>query len=65
MKSQILEQTPDRRTHSHQSKANWKAIVADYQKPNARRASWQLVNTIVPYLALWALMFLLFPYRGG
>ena len=38
-------------------KANWKAIVAKYRKPDAGRASWQLVNTLVPYFALWILMF--------
>ena len=26
--------------------ANWKAIVAQYEKPHAGRASWQIVNTI-------------------
>ena len=31
--------------------------MAEYQKPNARRASWQLVNTLGPYLAIWVLMY--------
>ena len=35
----------------------WKAIVARYQKPCAARATWQLVNTLVPYALLWAAMF--------
>jgi omega-6 fatty acid desaturase (delta-12 desaturase) len=37
--------------------AAWKRIVAEYQKPDARRASWQLLNTIGPYAALWVLMY--------
>jgi omega-6 fatty acid desaturase (delta-12 desaturase) len=37
--------------------AAWKQIVARYQKPSARRAIWQLVNTLVPYAGLWCLMY--------
>ncbi len=29
--------------------------MAEHQKPNALRASWQLVNTVGSYLALWAI----------
>jgi acyl-lipid omega-6 desaturase (Delta-12 desaturase) len=36
--------------------ANWKQIVAHYQKPSVPRAVWQLVNTFVPYIGLWVLM---------
>ncbi len=38
--------------------AKWKAIVAEYQKPSFWRASWQIVNTIGGYAALWYLMYL-------
>lgn len=38
--------------------ADWKRLVAEYQKPDRRRASWQLANTIPPYLAVWYLMYL-------
>ena len=37
--------------------ANWKQIVAHYQKPSVPRAVWQLVNTLVPYVGLWVLMY--------
>lgn len=30
--------------------------VARYQKPNVRRSTWQVINTFVPYVALWYLM---------
>ena len=36
----------------------WKAIVARYQKPSVGRGVWQIVNTLVPYAALWYLMYL-------
>jgi acyl-lipid omega-6 desaturase (Delta-12 desaturase) len=38
--------------------AAWKAIVARYEKPSLPRALWQMVNTFVPYVALWFLMYL-------
>lgn len=37
--------------------ARWKKIVAKYQQPSAARASWQIVNTLVPYALLWFLMY--------
>lgn len=38
--------------------AAWKKIVARYQKPSIGRGVWQIVNTLVPYAALWYLMYL-------
>ena len=38
------------------SVAEWKEIVAEYQKPSVWRATVQLVDTLVPYAALWWLM---------
>lgn len=35
----------------------WKEIVAKFQIPSTARATWQLVNTIGSYIALWALMY--------
>ncbi len=35
----------------------WKEIVAQSQTPSTPRATWQIVNTMVPYAALWYLMF--------
>jgi len=35
----------------------WKQIVARYQKPSAARAGWQVANTLLPYVALWFLMY--------
>lgn len=36
----------------------WKQAVARYQNPDLLRSSWQLVNSIVPYLVLCYLMWL-------
>ena len=38
--------------------SQWKAIVARYQEPSRWRAIWQLVDTLIPYAALWYLMYL-------
>jgi len=40
------------------AKPAWKAIVAKYQEPAMWRGVWQIVNTLVPYGALWYLMYL-------
>lgn len=34
----------------------WQPIVAKYAKPNLARSLWQLINTLIPYFILWALM---------
>jgi omega-6 fatty acid desaturase (delta-12 desaturase) len=36
----------------------WKAVVAKYQKPALWAGLWQVVNTLIPYAALWYLMYL-------
>lgn len=49
---------PDDRANRREDLAKWKAIVAEYQKPNFWRATWQIVNTIGGYVLLWYLMYL-------
>jgi omega-6 fatty acid desaturase (delta-12 desaturase) len=39
----------------------WKTVVAKYQRPAVWRSVWQLVNTLVPYAALWYLIHLSLP----
>jgi len=36
----------------------WKQVVARYQLASTRRAIWQIINTIGPYVGLWFLMYL-------
>lgn len=38
----------------HQS---WRARVAPYTEPNNLRSSWQVANSFIPYIALWAAMY--------
>src|SRR4030095_14300363 len=46
-----------------ESGAAWKQIVLQYQKPSRWRALWQITNTLIPYAAIWSLMYLsLFVY---
>lgn len=35
---------------------DFRKIVSKYQVPDTWRSIWQIVNTLVPYIALWALM---------
>lgn len=37
--------------------SRWKAIVARFQRSSRGRASWQLLNSIVPYALLWYVMY--------
>src|SRR5689334_7703108 len=46
------------RSNSPAATASWREIVAPYQKPCRWRGVWQTVNTVVPYAALWPLMYL-------
>jgi len=41
--------------------AAWKQIVLHYQKPSTWRALWQIIDTLVPYAALWYLMYICLP----
>ncbi|RMF87721.1 MAG: fatty acid desaturase [Nitrospinota bacterium] len=48
------ESTPGR---PQVSVSQWKQIVAQYEQPSSWRASWQIVNTLGPYVVLWYLMY--------
>jgi len=36
---------------------SWYQALIEYQQPDLRKAAWQLANTFIPYLALWAAMY--------
>ncbi len=38
--------------------ATWRKIVVQYQEPSVARATWQLANTLIPYGAIWYLIYL-------
>jgi omega-6 fatty acid desaturase (delta-12 desaturase) len=49
--------TSDGSHHSSHDTSAWKTIVLKYRHPSRWRATWQLVNTLVPYSLLWYLMY--------
>ena len=38
------------------SAKEWKAIVAPFQKSSVAKSTWQIINSIGPYIGLWCLM---------
>ncbi|MDH5607506.1 MAG: fatty acid desaturase [Anaerolineae bacterium] len=38
-------------------KPEWVELVKKYQKPDTKKALWQVINTLVPYIIMWYLMF--------
>jgi omega-6 fatty acid desaturase (delta-12 desaturase) len=50
-------------TESKARKPAWHEAVAEYAQPNRGKAIWQLFNTFVPYIGLWALM--VYTVRSG
>lgn len=40
-----------------QSLQNWKKMVQNYQVPDSKKAIIQIINTFLPFLALWVLMY--------
>lgn len=52
-----LETNPVCSTPSPTQPVEWRKIVAKYQQPSLAKSAWQIVNTLLPYLGLWALMY--------
>ena len=44
-------------TDTDRSAAAWRRAVDPFQHADIRRSTWQLVNTLIPYLVLWILMY--------
>jgi acyl-lipid omega-6 desaturase (Delta-12 desaturase) len=40
-------------TTSLSSPRNWKSLISRFQVSSARRALWQLANSLIPYILLW------------
>ena len=45
--------------HTEQS---WHEIIMKYNKPDLRKSIWQILNTFIPYVGLWILMYLSLDY---
>jgi omega-6 fatty acid desaturase (delta-12 desaturase) len=39
-------------------KVRWQDVVARYASPDLRRSIWMIINTLVPFIALWIVMIL-------
>jgi len=39
-----------------------KSNIAEFQRPSRARSIWQLINTLIPYAALWVLAYFAFQY---
>jgi omega-6 fatty acid desaturase (delta-12 desaturase) len=40
-----------------EARSTWRQAVAAYQSPQLRRSLWQLINSVLPFLALWYVAF--------
>src|SRR4030042_5750904 len=38
-------------------KSNWQKMILPYTVPSLRLSIWQILNTLVPYIVLWVLMY--------
>jgi omega-6 fatty acid desaturase (delta-12 desaturase) len=52
-----MTEAPPAAATARPSMAEWKQIVARYEVPSVARATWQIVNTVVPYAFLWWVMY--------
>lgn len=43
------------------SVAEWKSLVEDFQKPNHKVATWQVLNTLVPLAGIWTALYYIYP----
>lgn len=43
---------------SHSESLEWKKLVVSYQQPSLKSSIWQLVNSVIPYLLNWYLLYL-------
>jgi len=46
-------------TPGSEERARWRAVIARYGQPSTPRAVWQILNTLVPYVLAWVLMYVL------
>ncbi|MEC0266737.1 fatty acid desaturase [Paenibacillus anseongense] len=42
----------------HDDKNGWRSDIAPYERPHMRHSVWQILNTIIPFFALWYFAYL-------
>ena len=45
-----------RSARTQQKKPDWYKATSRYERPDLRKAVWQIIDTFIPYITLWALM---------
>ena len=45
--------------------ADWQKLVVKYSQPDTKLATYQLLNTILPFIAIWTLMYFLLDWSYG
>src|SRR5438046_2642653 len=53
----VKENRESLESNSQAGALDWKNAIAAYQNPSTRKATWQIVNTLVPYALLWCIMY--------
>jgi omega-6 fatty acid desaturase (delta-12 desaturase) len=48
---------PPSQESEREERARLRAVLTRYQRPSTGRALWQILNTLVPYVLLWVLMY--------
>jgi acyl-lipid omega-6 desaturase (Delta-12 desaturase) len=44
-------------SESQLTAVSWRDLVNPYQTPEVRRSVWQIINTLIPFLAMWYLLY--------
>lgn len=44
------------RDHTENSSHDWRSIISRYNRPDARKSWWQIINSAGPYFVLWIIM---------
>ncbi len=53
-----LQQLPSIEQEIKEKLKNWQNMLREYQRPDSWKATIQLLNTFIPFLGIWALMYL-------
>ncbi len=48
--------TPEKQTESPDAWVNFSKNIASYQSPSLLKSWWQIINTFIPYVAVWILL---------
>lgn len=52
-----IQDTGAQNNSHRENVANWKKVILEFQKPSNASALWQLSNTLIPFLGIWALIY--------